>query len=218
MQKLNGVIFDMDGTLLDSMGMWRSLDRRFLLENGVEPPENISEIMKSLTIDAASAYLVRTFHLQMTPEQVTARVEQLAADAYRNELPLKPGADRFLAELAARRIPCAIASVTYRSLLDAALTRLGIAHYFRAILTPEQGVAGKHSPEIYLAAAAVLGTKPEETAVIEDTLYAAKTAAEAGFYTIGFRDAADAADWPALEKVCRRTVGHWQELLDAGLF
>lgn len=216
--KCKSIIFDMDGTLLDSMGMWQQLDRRFLRENGIEPPPDISEIVKKMTVDTSSAYFVERFGLPMTPEQVKNRIEQLAAEAYEQTLPLKPGAADFLRTAAAHRIPCAIASVTYPALLEAALKRLGIRQHFRCILTPESGTAGKHEPGIYFATAARLGTSPAETVVIEDALYAAETAAAAGFCTIGFRDAAGQADWPALEAVCSRTVGSWAELNNAAFF
>lgn len=202
----------MDGTLLDSMGMWQQLDRRFLRENGIEPPEDISEIVKSMTLETSSAYFVERFHLSMTPQQVSDRVEALAAEAYRRELPLKAGAKELLQALAARGIPCAVASVTYPALLEAALTRLDVRQYFCTVRTPAQGSAGKHTPELYQETARDMGALPAETVVIEDALYAAKTAADAGFYTIGFRDAASAADWQTLAQVCRRTVGSWNEL------
>lgn len=206
------IIFDMDGTLLDSMGMWQQLDRRFLRENGIEPPPDISEIVKKMTVDTSSAYFVERFHLPMTPEQVKRRVEQLAAEAYEQELPLKAGAADFLEALRRRSIPCAIASVTYPALLESALKRLGVRQYFRFILTPESGTAGKHEPEIYLETAKRLGTSPAESVVIEDALYAAETAAAAGFCTIGFRDDTARADWDALEAVCMKTVSQWSEL------
>lgn len=218
MKHYKSIIFDMDGTLLDSMEMWAQLDRKFLLENGIEPPPDISDIVKKMTIDTSSAYFVERFALSMTPQQVRLRVEQLAAEAYEQDLPLKTGAAAFLKAAAERGIPCAIASVTYPALLEAALRRLGIRQYFRCILTPESGTAGKHEPEIYLETARRLGTSPAETIVIEDALYAAETAASAGFCTIGFRDAAGQADWSALEAVCSRTIGCWTELNTAEFF
>lgn len=218
MKQYKSMIFDMDGTLLDSMGMWQALDRRFLRENGIEPPPDISDIVKKMTVDTSSAYFVERFRLPMTPQQVKARVEQLAAEAYQETLPLKAGAKEFLEAAALHGIPCAIASVTYPALLEAALNRLGIRQYFRCILTPDSGTEGKHAPDIYLETARLLGTTPAETVVMEDALYAAETAAAAGFCTVGFRDASAQADWAALDAVCSRTVGSWAELNNPAFF
>ena len=209
---MKGIIFDLDGTLLDSMGMWEQLDRRFLLEHGITPPADISDIVKNMTVGDASAYYAERFPLGMTPAQVQQRVQELAEEAYRDELPLKPGAMEFLRALTQREIPFALASVTYPELLDAALTRLRIRHLFLAVLTPAFGSAGKHEPALYLEAAARLDAAPQEIAVIEDALYAAKTAKQAGFYTVGFRDAIGKADWQELEQLCDRTVSTWDEL------
>lgn len=208
-----GIIFDMDGTLLDSMGMWHQLDRRFLRENGIEPPAGISDIVKTMTVDAAAAYFVERFALPMTAEQVNARIAEIAAAEYRLHLPLKPYAKEFLQAVSQRGIPCVLASATYAELLETALERLGIRQYFRAVLTPSADLPGKHQPDIYIKAAKILGTAPAETVVIEDALHAAETAKRAGFCTVGMRDASDQDDWAALEAVCVKTVDGWDELL-----
>ena len=216
MKKLRGIIFDVDGTLLDSMGMWSELDRTFLRENGIEPPDGISDIVKTMTVEASSAYFVERFRLNMTPENVKKRVEALAAAAYREQLPLKTGAKEFLAAADRRGIPMAVASANYPALLDAAFRRLGIDGYFQTVLTPDEPLAGKHEPDIYLEAARLLGTDPAETAVIEDALHAAETAKAAGFYTVGFRDVCSRQDWDALAALCDRVTDDWNALCSGG--
>lgn len=216
MKKLRGIIFDVDGTLLDSMGMWSELDRVFLRENGIDPPADISDIVKTMTVETSSAYFVERFRLDMTPEDVKNRVEELAAEAYRTHLPLKNGAKDFLAAAAERGIPMAVASANYPGLLDAAFRRLGIDGYFRTVLTPGEQLAGKHEPDIYLEAARLLGSEPAETAVIEDALHAAETAKAAGFYTVGFRDVSSRQDWDALAAICDRVTDSWDALRSGG--
>ena len=216
MKKLRGIIFDVDGTLLDSMGMWSELDRVFLRENGIDPPHDISDIVKKMTVETSSAYFVERFRLDMTPEDVKNRVEELAAEAYRTHLPLKNGAKDFLAAAAERGIPMAVASANYPGLLDAAFRRLGIDGYFRTVLTPGEQLAGKHEPDIYLEAARLLGSVPAETAVIEDALHAAETAKTAGFYTVGFRDVSSRQDWDALAAICDRVTDSWDALRSGG--
>ena len=216
MKKLRGIIFDVDGTLLDSMGMWSELDRVFLRDNGIDPPHDISDIVKKMTVETSSAYFVERFRLDMTPEDVKNRVEELAAEAYRTHLPLKNGAKDFLAAAAERGIPMAVASANYPGLLDAAFRRLGIDGYFRTVLTPGEQLAGKHEPDIYLEAARLLGSEPAETAVIEDALHAAETAKAAGFYTVGFRDVSSRQDWDALAAICDRVTDSWDALRSGG--
>ena len=207
-----GIIFDMDGTLLDSMGMWTSIDRRFLLSHGIEPPADISDIVGKMTIEQACAYYAETFPLGLTPQEVGDEIERMAERAYRQELPLKPHAKEFLSELNRREIPCVLCSVTYRNLLEAALIRLGIADCFRAVLSSEEKAEGKHTPALYLRAAALIGAEPQQIIVIEDALYAARTAKAAGFYTVGFREPVSAADWDTLAGVCDRVTDSWAEL------
>lgn len=215
---LRGIIFDLDGTLLDSMPMWHDLDRKFLCEHNIEPPEDISEIVKKMTIEQSAAYFVERFSLSMTPEEVCTRIEALAENAYRYELSLKDGAEQFLETVSRMGIPCAVASVTYPKLLDAVLDRLHIRHYFQAVMTPPPNSNGKHTPDFYLDVLRRLALSPAETVIIEDALYAAETAVRAGFYTIGMKDALAMDDWDALDRICHRTVSCWDQLNHSDLF
>lgn len=209
---MKGLIFDLDGTLLDSMGMWHSLDRSFLRSHGITPPDDISEQVKTMTVEAACAYYASHFPLHMTPEEIRTEMEETAARAYREQLMLKPGAEHFLRTLAGRGIPFGLASATWQSLLEPALCRLGIRDLFAFLLTPESGLPDKHDPAVYLAGAALLHARPGEIAVIEDALYAARTAKAAGFYTVSFAEPTAVRDRAALTACCDRFAESWEAL------
>lgn len=205
------VIFDFDGTLLDSLAFWNHLDEVFLHQHGMEVPPGFSESIKQMTVPEAAAYYAEHFPMGMTAEEITAGIEELAASAYRDTLPLKDGARDFLEALHQKGIPAALATVTCEKLLVPSLERLDIRRYFRHLVTAEHFTGGKRSPEIYLHAAKLLGTAPEETLVIEDALHAAKTAKSAGFPVLGILDPNEQNDWPALRQTADAVIAAWQE-------
>ncbi len=203
LQKLSGVILDLDGTLLDSMPLWHEIDLQFLTENGIVPPENISDIVGKMSITEWAEYFIREFGMPHTPEQVIRRIEEMAETAYRQTIPLKPHVTAFLDALDAAGIPYGVATATYRNSAWAALRRLGLADRMRFVLTGEDVSEGKTSPEIYLLAAKKLHAAPTHILVVEDALHCVKTASLAGFMTAGVHDdAALPEEWAAMQGIC----------------
>ena len=179
---IKSVIFDLDGTLIDSMPVWYNVDRIFLAENGIEAPADISEKVKKMSIEDSSAYFIERFNLSHSQQYVIDRIEQIVADQYAYEVPLKPYAMDFLDYLEIHKIPCCIATSTYPSLAMSALERLGINERFEFILEK-------------------LGTLPSETAVFEDSLHCIETASQAGFYTVALYDESSADEWGNIVKI-----------------
>lgn len=192
---LKGIIFDLDGTLIDSMGIWYNIDRQFLRENGVDnPPEDISDRMKKMSVDESSEYFIKEFGLSCTKEYVIKRIEELVRTEYEENISLKPGVSVLLDYLDERGIPYGIATATYRRLAQAVLKRHGIFERFRFLLTDSEYPMGKKSPDIYIGAAERLALAPHETVVAEDALHCIQTASAAGFYTAGILDSHSEAD------------------------
>lgn len=210
---MRAAIFDMDGTLLDSMGMWAELDKAVLRAHGIEPPENISDAVRTMTLEQASEYYAATYpQLGMTPEELRLNALQTAEAAYCETLLLKAGAADFLRALHQRGIPFCIVTATGRPLAEAALRRTGVLDLFQFLITPEDGFQGKMHADVFLEAARRLHAAPQETAVFEDALYAAQTAKAAGFYTVGIYDEDSRSDWDALEALCDKMAGSWFSL------
>ena len=135
----------------------------------------------------------------------------LVTEEYRSRVPMKPGADQLLSLLAARNIPCCIATASEAFQAQAAMERLGLwQHFCFAISCVQYG--GKTRPDIYLEAARRLGAAPAETVVFEDALHAARTAHEAGFRVCGVWDASAEEDQAALRALVDwyvRDLGDW---------
>ena len=204
-------IFDMDGTLVDSMPYWENLATEFLGNKGVQTiAPDILERIKPMTMTESAALFIQEYDLPGTAESVAAEMNAMMDEHYRKDIPLKPGAAAYLEALHRKGVTMCVASATAEELMDACLTRLGVAHYFSFLLSCETVGAGKNRPDVYWEAAKRLGTRPEEIAVYEDALYAAKTAKAAGFYTVAVRDDSNQAHWETLTALADENISDWQ--------
>ena len=190
-------IFDMDGTLVDSMAYWCGLGREYLRGQGLDgPTARQVEDMKTMTMEESSAYIAQAYGLSFTPQQIAADMTQRMVRHYRTDVPLKPGVAAYLDKLKADGVRCCVASATDTPLIRDCLTRLGVADRFEFMLSCSDVGAGKSSPLVYLTAARMLGAEPRQVAVFEDALRAVHTARDAGFYVVGVYDAATKGQWP----------------------
>ena len=196
-----GAIFDLDGTLTDSMYIWNEAPGTLVRRFGKTPPENLAEQLKEMGRLEASEYLIRTFGLCSTPEQVMESINELVTVEYRERVPLKPGADALLSRLESLGVPCGIATASESFQARDAMRRLGQWAHFRFAISSLQ-YGPKTRPDIYFEAARRLGSQVQRTLVFEDALHAARTAKEAGFLVAGVYDPSAEADQPALRALC----------------
>ena len=204
-------IFDMDGTLVDSMVYWKRLATEFLESKGVQHiAQDILERIKPMTMTESAALFIEEYGLSGTAESVAAEMNTMMDEHYRRDIPLKPGVQVYLDALHRRGVTMCVASATAEELMDACLTRLGVAQYFSFLLSCETVGAGKSRPDVYREAARQLGAQPKDIAVYEDALYAANTAKQAGFYVISVQDDSNQPHWESLTALSDENISDWQ--------
>lgn len=209
---IQGVVFDLDGTLLDSTGMWSQIDRQILQHYGREIPPDISEIVRKMSIEESSGYFVSRFDLPCTPEQLSRQISDMAAQSYYEQLPLKPHAEQLLRFLDKRGVAYCVATATYGELAQAALRRLGLWERIQFLLTEQEVGAPKTDPQIFRTAAQRFHLGRRQVAVAEDSLHAVETAKAAGFFTVGVYDPVSDGDWPAMRQTATVTVTDLREM------
>lgn len=186
--KFKGAIFDFDGTLVESMGIWEKIDREYLNGKGVEVPHGFGKTISLMTFYQVAEYAVKIFGFKENAQNVYEEWLEVAMRMYDKEVCVKENVEEGLAFLYERGVKMAIASASERIIIEEYLKSHQLEKYFDVIVTTGEAKAGKDSPEIYKSAAHKLGLKPCECAVFEDILLGVRSAAQAGFLTVGVYD------------------------------
>ncbi|MFI3253858.1 MAG: HAD family phosphatase [Eubacteriales bacterium] len=179
-------IFDLDGTLLDSMGIWASAGSNYLLSRGIIPEKGLDEKFKTFTLKEVVAYYRKVYHLSESGETLMDSVNDFIEKEYRENAPPKKGVKGFLETYHGEKM--CIATATDRHLVEISLKIHGMSQYFSEIFTCTEVGVGKTKPDIYEIALAHLGTEKEDTIVFEDAVHGIISAKKAGFPVIAVAD------------------------------
>lgn len=191
---IEGAIFDIDGTVLNSMPVWHNAGARFLKSIGVVPEPELGDILFAKTSVSGAEYLIQHYHLDLTREQVSAGLNHEMEKYYHNEADFKGRAKELLQRMKKRGIPLTAATSTDRELMEVALKNLGVWKDFKEVLCCTDYQTTKAEPKLFMIAAEIMGSRPEKTWVFEDGLYAIRTAKAAGFRIAGIYDEVSLAD------------------------
>jgi len=185
---IKAAIFDLDGTLIDSMWVWGKIDEDYFKKRNMDLPFNLKSQIEHLSFDDTAAYFKSNFGILDTIEEIKKEWMDFAYVQYLNHVKLKPGVIEFLSLLKTLNIRIGLATSSSKHLLEAVLQANGIYHYFDSITITDEVSRGKDYPDVYLLAAKKLGVNPEECIVFEDILPAVKGAKAAGMKVVGVYD------------------------------
>lgn len=168
LNNIEAVIFDLDGTLVDSMWMWREIDVEYLSQFDIEVPSDLQQAVEGMSFSETAQYFKERFNLPDPVEVIKTEWNKMAWDKYGNEVPLKKGVIEFLEELRSRGIKTGIATSNSKELVEHVLKSLNITEYFNSVRTSCEAKKGKPAPDIYLLVAKDLQVDPKDCLVFED--------------------------------------------------
>jgi beta-phosphoglucomutase-like phosphatase (HAD superfamily) len=211
---MRACIFDLDGTLLDSMDVWGKIDVDFLQKRGFAVPSDYMDSISSMSFTECAVYTIGRFNLPDSVDGLMREWTDMAAYAYGHTVLMKPFAKEYLSVLRERGLKLAVATSLAAELYEPALRGQGIYDWFQAICNSEEVGCGKSQPDIFLLAAQKLGVLPGDCMVFEDILPAVKSAKNAGMKVCGVYDKAAANDWERIKETADYAIIDWKTALD----
>lgn len=209
---MKAAIFDLDGTLIDSMWVWKDLASDYLQSIGIETPSDLRESIKHYSLLEACSYLQERFQIDNTPEEINHDAEKLLEGYYESEFQLKSYAKETLEELKSRNVKMCVATATEDRLAMSALKRLGIDHYFEFLQTCNSTGIQKGDKRFFQLAIEKLNVKPEDIWVFEDAYHCMESAKNADLNVVAIEDESAAEDRDRIKKIADVYIGGFEEL------
>lgn len=213
-KNIEACIFDLDGTLVDSMTMWKQIDIDYLAKFGIDLPEDLQQSISGLSFHETAVYFQNRFGITDDTETIESTWNSMAEDYYRYKVPLKSGVPEFLAKLKEKGYKTGIATSNSTELLEIVLEALNIRQYFDEIHTAGEVAKGKPAPDIYLLVADRLRTEPDKCMVFEDLCVGINGAIAAGMKTCAVEDRFSACEREEKKRLSDYFIDDYTEIIN----
>lgn len=198
---IKGYIFDMDGTLLDSLKAWHNIGNQYLESLGIKGDPYLDSIIAHMALNDGAEYMNQRFQLHKTKEEIINGIINIINDKYEYEILSKKGVINFLKKCQSQNYKMCVLTASDSSLAKKAFQRLGIIDYFQNIYACHEMKLTKKNPQCYIEVAKKMELNVKECVVVEDALYALSTAKQAGFYTKAIYDQENEKDWLKITEI-----------------
>lgn len=212
-KNFKGAIFDLDGTLLDSMNIWHDVDVEFFKRRNLPLDSSYVDIIKNMHLPAAAVYTKEKYNLKESAEQIVDEWLQLCSEAYLSNVDLKPGVYNYLQKLHDKGVRMAFATASEKIVCEQTLKNHGIFDFFTDFAYVSEINIGKTEPDIYLLACERIGLNPHECIVFEDIIEGIRSAKKANFITCGVYDKSSEQDTDEIRNIADYYIKSFDELL-----
>lgn len=213
LKNIEGAVFDLDGTLLDSSWVWEKVDEKFLGDRGFQVPDDYVDEISPIGAERAAVYTIERFGLNEDKDDIVREWIEMAKKEYATEVVCKPYAKEFLEELHKLNIKMAVATSSDRELFMKTLEREGILKYFQKIVTVDEVERGKGYPDIYEEAARRIKVNPHKCLVFEDILAGVTGASLGEFNVVAVFDEKSKHNWEKIKSISKYSINDYKELL-----
>jgi len=208
-----GAIFDLDGTLIDSMGVWEKIDKEFLKKRNIDMPSDYIEKINSMSFEKVAQYTIERFNLQEREEDLIKEWNEMAICEYSNNITTKPNVKEYLEKLKENNIRIGLSTSSPKTLYESVLKNNYIYEYFDVLVSLEDVKRDKNYPDIYLLTAERLGLNPQDCVGFEDVLVGINTLKKAYFKTVGVYDKYADSEIEDIKEISDRFIYNFKDIM-----